>query len=467
MENKNEIKLIKGLGLIDATAIVIGSMIGSGVFIVPSIMAGLIQSPGIIILIFVMGGILTIFGALCYGELSAAMPHSGGQYVFLKKAYSPIFGFLFGWASFFVIQSGLVAAVAVAFAKYLGVFFPSISEHIAVLSFPLFGKIFAISSAQIIAIISIIILTVINCYGVKAGAFVQNLFTFFKVLAIFLLIGLAFLCSKGSFVNIVTSVKPLIPETLKLTFWAAMAVAMSKSLFAYDGWTTGTFAAEEVKEPQKNLPIALILGTSIVTIIYVLATAAYFYLFNVQAAALVPDNRIAASAAQVIFGPVGLYFISAAILISTFGCNNGLILGGARVYYGMAKDGLFFKGAGEVDSKHHVPANALIYQGIWACLLTLSGTYSDLLTYVTFASILFTAMTVVGVFILRKKEPHMPRPYKVTGYPLVPIVYILIALAFLIYVVIGDPRNSGIGFVLILLGLPVYFYWKGKKNRVK
>lgn len=459
-----ERKLVKGLGLIGSTSIVVGIMIGSGIFIVPSIMAGIVQSPLIILLLFGVGGVMTILGALCYGELSAAMPKSGGQYVYLKEAYSPLFGFLFGWASFLVIQSGLVAAVAVAFAKYLGVFYPSVSETAVLVAIPLGEKIFTISTAQVIAMLSIVLLTMINSYGVKAGAFVQNTFTFLKVAAIVLLITMAFLSSNGDFLNITTAASPLIPETLKMGFMAALAVAISKALFAFDGWTTGTFAAEEVENPQRNLPIALIGGTAVVTVIYILTTAAYFYLFPVQSAASVADNRIAAAAAQIIFGPAGLYFISAAILISTLGCNNGLILGGARVYYGMAMDKLFFRGAADISAKHHVPAKALVYQGIWACVLTLTGTYSDLLTYTAFGSILFTAMTVVGLLILRRKRPDMPRPYKVTGYPFVPIAYVIIALAFLAYIIQGDPVNSGKGIVLILLGVPIYYFWKFKNR---
>ncbi len=457
--------LIRALGLYGATALVVGSMIGSGVFIVPSIMAGVIQSPLLIIALFAAGGVLTIFGALCYGELAASLPKSGGQYVFLREAYSPMMGFLFGWSLFLVIQSGLIAAVGVAFAKYLGVFFPSVSEHLVWLSFSILGQTINISTAQLVAIVSIIVLTAVNAYGVKAGGLVQNIFTFLKVLAIFLLIALAFLSAKGSLTNISTTLTPLIPETVKAGFWGAMAIAMSKALFAFDGWTTGTFAAEEVKNPQRNLPIALIAGTTAVTAIYILATLAYLYLFNVQAAASIPDNRIAAAAAQTIFGPTGLYFISAAILISTFGCNNGLILGGARVYYGMARDKLFFKRAATLSPTHSVPSTALLYQCIWASLLTLTGTYSDLLTYVAFASVLFTALTVAGLFILRWKQPELVRPYKVTGYPFVPIIYILIATAFLIYIIEGDPINSGKGIVIILLGIPVYFGWRASNQK--
>lgn len=458
--------LVQGLGLIDATAIVVGSMIGSGVFIVPSIMASIVQSPLMILLLFAIGGALTICGALCYGELSAAMPHSGGQYVFLKEAYSPLLGFLFGWTSFLVIQSGLIAAVAVAFAKYLGVFLPAVSEHDALVTIPLLGSTFAISTAQVVAMFSIILLTVINSLGIKAGALVQNLFTFLKVAAIFLLIALAFFSSKGSFLNITSPETSLLPATIKTGFLATMAIAISKALFAFDGWTTGTFAAEEVKNPQRNLPLALILGTAAVTVIYMLTTAAYFYLFPVQNAAAIADNRIAAAAAQTIFGPIGLFFISAAILISTFGCNNGLILGGARVYYGMARDRLFFKSAADIHPQYQVPVKALLYQGIWASILTLTGTYSDLLTYVAFGSVLFTALTVIGLMVLRRKQPNLARPYRVIGYPFVPILYIAIALAFLVYIIQGDPLNSGKGIVLILLGIPIYFIWHGKRTRV-
>lgn len=457
--------LIRGLTLVSATAIVVGSMIGSGIFLAPSIMAGYIQSSSTVTLLWVIGGLFTLCGGFSYGELAASMPKAGGQYVFLKEAYSPLFGFLYGWTLFLVIQTGFIAAVAVAFAKYLGVFIPAISENFILFRIPIGTHFFSFNSAQDVGIVSIIILVIVNCFGIKIGALVQNIFTFLKVAALVLLILLGFAAIKGSFSNFLPLFKPSIPPALSLGLFAALAVALSKALFAYDSWNSVTFTAEEVKNAPKNLPLSLILGTIIVAIIYTLATAVYFYLVPVGEAARVPDNRIAAAAAQVIFGGVGLYFISAAILISTFGCNNGLILSGPRVYYSMAKDGLFFKGLATIHPRYRAPINSLISQGAWACILTLTGTYSDLLTYSAFASVLFNLMTVVGIFILRKKQPSLPRPYKAFGYPWIPGLYILIAVAFVIFILQGDPLNSLKGLALILLGIPVYILFRMRKQR--
>jgi len=454
----SESGLLRGLTLTSATTIVVGSMIGSGIFIAPSIMAGIIQSPGIILLLWILGGLFTLFAAVSYGELSAMLPKAGGQYVFLREAYSSQLGFLYGWTLFFVIQTGFIAAVAVAFAKYLGVFIPSLSEKTILLTLHFGTYLFTLNSAQLVGIASIVILTVINCFGIHTGAVVQNVFTFLKVFAVVLLIVLGFALGKGSFANFANFFHPVLPAGLKMGLFAAMAVAISKALFAYDAWNTVTFTAEEVKDAPRNLPRALILGTLITTLIYTLATAVYFYLIPVSDAAAVPDNRIAAAAAKIIFGEPGLIFIAAAILISTFGCNNGLILGGPRVYFAMAKDGLFFKALARLHPTFRTPINALLWQGVWACLLTLTGTYSDLLTYVTFASVLFNALTVLGLFILRKKRPDLPRPYKTHGYPWIPAIYILISLAFVAFILQGDPVNSLKGLALILIGLP-FFYW--------
>jgi len=450
--------LVRGLNLLSATTLVVGSALGSGIFIAPSLMAGVIMSPSIILMLWILAGIFTLFGAMSYGELSASMPKAGGQYVFLKEAYSPLWGFLYGWTVFTVIQTGLIAAVAVAFAKYLGSFIPYLSEHTVLFSISLGKYVLAFNSAQGAGILSIILLTSINCFGIRIGAWVQNIFTFLKVAAVVLLIVLGFALGKGSFNNFLPLFTPVIPPGVQLGLFAALAVAMSKALFAYDGWSTVTFTAEEVKEAHHNLPRSMIMGTVIVTLLYALATAVYFYLVPVAKAAAVADNRIAAAAAQVIFGEAGLLIISAAVLISTFGCNNGLILGGPRVYYAMARDGLFFKGLTAIHHKYHVPVNALAWQGVWACILTLSGTYSDLLTYIAFASVLFNLMTVIGVFILRKKQPDLPRPYRTFGYPLTPIIYTLIGLSFLVFILQGDPVNSLKGLGIILLGLPL-FYW--------
>ncbi|MDQ7823058.1 MAG: amino acid permease [Candidatus Eremiobacteraeota bacterium] len=459
-EPRHEVGFIRGIDLISATTIVVGSMIGSGIFIAPSLMAGYIESPGIIILLWVIGGIFTLCGALSYAELAASMPHAGGQYVFLKEAYRPQLGFLYGWTVFLVIQTGFIAAVAVAFAKYLGIFIPCLSEKVILFSIPLGAGAFSFNSAQAAGIISIIVLTVINCFGVKTGALVQNVFTFLKVGAVLLLIIFGFSMGKGNTANFMPLFEPVIPSALKMGLFAALAVALSKALFAYDAWTTVTFAAEEVHEPQKNLPLSLIVGALIVTFLYTGATAVYFFLVPIKAAAAVPDNRIAAAAAEVIFGPVGLYLISAAVIISTFGCNNGLILGGPRVYYAMAKDRLFFQSLAKLHPRYRAPVNALIIQGAWSCVLTLTGSYSNLLTYTAFASVLFNVLTVVGLFILRKKNPDLHRPYLVHGYPFIPVLYILIGVAFLFYVVQGAPGDSLKGLAIILVGLPVYYWFR-------
>ncbi len=455
-------ELRRGLGLLDATTIVIGSMIGSGIFIAPSLMAGYLETPGLLILLWLIGGVLTVFGGLSYAELAAAMPRAGGQYVFMREAYGPVWSFLYGWTLFLVIQTGFIAAVGVAFAKYLGVFIPAFSENNVILSIGTY----TVNSAQIVAIASIIILSAVNIFGIRLGAIVQNVFTISKLAALALLIGLSFAIGSGAFSNFSPLLEPKIPEALQMTFFAAFAVAMSKALFAYDAWNSVTFTAEETKNPHKNLPRALVLGTAIVAVVYTLTNMAYVYIVPVEEMARVADNRIAAEAAQRVMGAGGLIFVTVAILISTFGCNNGLILSGPRVYYAMAKDNLFFEGVKKVHPEYRTPVTSLLYQCVWSCVLTLTGTYSDLLTYTTFASLLFNVMTVAGVFVLRKKAPKMERPYKVWGYPLVPSFYILVAVFFIVYIFVGDIRNSGLGLAIILSGIPVYFYWRKKRQRV-
>ncbi len=459
---EERVEFVKGLGVLDATNIVIGSMIGSGIFIAPSIMAGYVQTPGIIVLLWLIGGILTLFGALSLGELASAFPKAGGQYIFLKEAYSPLWGFLYGWTLFFVIQSGFIAAVVIAFSKYLGVFFPILGEESKIFSFFIRGREFSLSSAQIVSILCIVLLTYINIRGVKLGALVQNVFTLSKVGAVALLILFAFLIGKGSFRNFLPLLKPNIPSVLNLSLFAALAVAMSKALFAYDAWYTVTFVAEEVKNPRRDTPLSMFLGTGIVTLLYTLATMAYLYIIPVDRMALVQENRIAASVAEIVMGKAGLIFVTIAILISTFGCVNGLVLSGPRLYYAMSKDGLFLRKASLLHQNFRTPHYSLIYQGVWSCILTLSGTYSDLLTYSAFASLLFNAMTVVGLIIIRIRKPQLERPYRVFLYPLLPVLYIAIASFFIIYIIIGDPLNSFKGLILIAIGIPAYIYWRRK-----
>jgi APA family basic amino acid/polyamine antiporter len=469
---REEVKFEAKLGLFDATMIVMGSMIGSGIFIAPSIMAGYVPVPQFLILLWIIGGILTAFGAIAYGELAGMMPKAGGQYVFLKEAYNPLLGFLYGWTLFFVIQSGFIAAVAIAFAKYLGVFIPVLSEENVILSFNIFDSKFTLNSAQLVGVGIIALLTCINCFGVVFGAFVQNLFTVSKIAAIFLLVFLAFIIGNGNWSNFFESFSienfhPIAPpDAISMGFFAAFAVAMSKALFAYDAWNSITFAAEEVKNPHKTIPRSLVLGTVGVTLVYVITNMAYLYIIPIKEMALVKDNIVAAAVAEKIFGTIGAQLIAIAIMISTFGCDNGLILAAPRVYYAMAKDGLFFKGAGKLHPRYKTPVNSLILQGIWSSVLTLSGTYSALLTYTAFASLLFNVLTVIGLFILRKKYPERERPYRAWGYPIVPILYILTAFFFIIYIIIGDPKSSGFGLLLVLIGIPAYLYWSKVKNNL-
>ncbi|MFH2108424.1 MAG: amino acid permease [Chrysiogenia bacterium] len=454
--------LMRRLGVLDASSIVIGSMIGSGIFIAPSLMAGFIQTPGLLILLWLTGGVLTVFAALSLGELAAAFPRAGGQYVFLKEAYSPLWGFLFGWTFFLVVQSGFIAAVAIAFAKYLGVFFPFLGEANKLFSIGVLGKTISLSTAQVASILCIMLLTTINIRGVRAGAALQNMFTIAKVAAMLLLVGAAFIFFRGNLKNFTPLLKPVLPAVGALPLFAALAVAMSKALFAYDSWNSVAFVAEEVRDPQKNIPRAMILGSGAVALIYTLTTMAFIYVIPVGQMALVSENRIGAAVAQAIMGQAGLVFITLAILVSTFGCVNGLILSGPRLYYAMARDGLFFKKNCRIHEKYKTPYMSLVYQGIWSCILVLSGTFNDLLTYTAFASLLFNAMTVIGLIKLRLQQPDLERPYRVSGYPLVPLLYVAIALFFIVYIIIGDPLNSCKGLFLILTGLPVYFYWRRK-----
>jgi APA family basic amino acid/polyamine antiporter len=472
-ENKQGVGFVKGIGVLSATNIVIGSMVGSGIFLAPSIMAGFIENSSTLIFLWLVGGLLTVFGALSLGELAAAFPKAGGQYVFLREAFSPLWGFLYGWGLFFIIQTGFIAAVAIAFSKYLGNFFPVLGEGNVLLKLPLnvdflsvhFSYQVVISSATLMSIACIIFLTGINILGVKSGALIQNIFTMAKVGAILVLVGAAFILAKGDFKHFLPLLKPTVPQAAKLTLFAAAAVAMSKALFAYDAWYTVTFVAEEAKKPKRDIPLAMLLGTGAVTLLYTLVTAAYFYVIPITEAAGLKENRIASAVAERLMGSPGLTFITLAVLISTFGCVNGLILCGARVYYAMAKDGLFFRSNARLHPTFKTPHIALLFQGAWAIILTLSGTFSDLLTYTAFASLLFNSLTILGLFVLRARKPELERPYKVWLYPVLPVLYLLIALFFIVYIVIGDPVNSVKGLVLIGIGAVVYIFLRRRLRK--
>ncbi len=454
-------RLVRSLTVFDATTLIVGSVIGSGIFVAPSLMAGYVLTPGLLLGLWLLGGLLTLCGALAVAELAAALPAAGGQYVYLTRAFGSAAGFLYGWTFLLAINTGFVAAVSVAFAKYLGVLLPGIDEQTALVGL---GE-RQLSTAQGVALLVIVLLSVLNAMGVRAGALVQNAFTVAKVAAIAALLALALVLGRGSAANFT----PLLgfelgPQGVELGLFAALAVAMSKALFAYDAWYSVTFTAEEIRDPARNLPRALLYGTLGITAAYMGAVTAYLYMVPIGEMASVPDNRIAAEAARRLLGGAGEAAIALAILASTFGCVNGLILTGARVVFAMARDGLFFRWAGELHAVRRTPTPALWLQAAIAAVLTLTGTYSDLLTMVAFVSLLFNTLTVAAVFVLRAREPELPRPYRSWGYPLLPAVFILTSLFFLVFILKGDPRNSGLGLLLAALGLPAYAFFRKRRG---
>ena len=449
--------LVRGLGFLDATALIVGSVMGSGIFFAPSYMARMIATPGLLLGLWVLGGFLTLAGALAYAEMAAALPRSGGQYVFLSEAFGPLFGFLYGWTFLLAINTGIVAAVAVAFAKTLGFFVPAVGEASLVLSIGAFR----LSSAQVVALLVIGSVTWLNVTGLRSGAAVQNVFTIAKVAAVAVLLAVAILTGRGSLDRLTPVVGvELGVEGMRLGLFAAIAGAMSKALFSYDAWNSATFAAEEVKDPERNLPRALILGALTVTVVYCSAVGVYLYAVPIGEMGNVPESRVATEATVRMIGPGGGAFIAVAILVSTFGCVNGLTLSGGRVVYAMGRDSLFFKAVGRVHPARRTPAHALILHGAIAGLLTLTGTYGNLLDLTAFSSLLFNVLAVVALFVLRRTKPALPRPYRAWGYPVLPALYVLVSSFFLIYIPVANPVYAGLGLGLTLLGVPAYLFWR-------
>jgi basic amino acid/polyamine antiporter, APA family len=492
---KNE--LVKGLGLFDSTMLVVGSMIGSGIFIVSQDISHQVQSPALLLIVWLAAGTMTLIGALSYGELAAAMPHAGGQYVYLRESLGPIWGFLYGWTLLLVIQTATIGAVAIAFAKFTAVIVPWFSPSAWILKIGTFGPWqlwfgslgpynVGLNRQNLLAILSIVLLTWVNMQGLAFGKIVQNVFTVAKAcsLAALAILGLGFATPAGQanfaefWRNAALSLRhPYPPDnpTWMVGTLTLIGVAMVGSLFSMDAWNNITFTAGEVKRPGRDLPLSLILGTGLVIALYMMANIAYLRVLPVTgdphgATALArgieyaADGRVATAVLEVIFGPVGAILMATAILISTFGCNNGLILSGARVYYAMAKDGLFFRSAGSVN-EHHAPAVALIVQAIWAAVLCLSGTYGQLLDFLIFAVMIFYILTMVGLFALRWKRPDMPRPYRALGYPVLPALYIVMAVFVEVQLLRYKPQYTWPGLIIVLLGLPVYFFWKWSQSR--
>jgi len=432
-------ELRRELTLLDSTMINVGTMIASAIFIVPATIAMHAQGSALTIIVWVVGGIVSLMGALAIAELGAAMPEAGGQFVYLREAYGPVWGFLYGWGAFMVINTASIAAIAVAFAQYLGYFFPLNNTEI-----------------KIVAMLSTVLLTTINCFGLKLGAWTQNVFTFLKMAALAGIIVLSFVLKGGAVENFT----PLFPAQSFSSLLGPLGLAMVAALWAYDGWIEITYVGSEVKNPQRNLPLSIIFSTLIVIALYVLISIACVYVLSVGTMA--QAKLVASDVATTIMGTTGAALVAIAIIISTLGSNNGIVFTAARIPYAMAKEKLFFQSMGKVNAKYHVPLVALIVQGVWACILTASGSYDQLYTYVVFVSWLFYAMSCGAVIVLRRKAPHMPRPYKTWGYPLVPIIFILFAIWLVINTIMEAPRDAAIGAGIMLSGLPIYFYWQRK-----
>jgi len=518
-EPASEREFVKGLGLTSSTMLVMGSMIGSGIFLVSAEISRETSSPALLIGAWAITGFLTIVAALSYGELAAMMPHAGGQYIYLREALGPLWGFLYGWTLFLVIQTGTIAAVAVAFGRFLGVFFPSISSShwIAGLHWTvgtvdigpvrLGGMQVGLSTQNLIAIVMVITLSIINVFGVKTGAAIQNIFTTAKVSGLLglVIVGIFFgrnahaLAANfsGNFwhnaglaalhpVQVGAAGPIVMVGTITI-----LAVAQVGSLFSADAWNNVTFTAGEVINPKRNLPLSLALGTGVVIALYIACNVIYLNVLPLNgtcetatsAVCTAPaldgatllkhgiqyatEDRVATAALSLMFGSIGGYLMAIAIMISSFGCNNGLILSGARVYYAMAKDGLFFRGGGKLHPKYKTPAVSLMVQMVWICVLCVSGSYGQLLDYVVFAVLVFYILTIAGLFVLRYKRPLAERPYRAFGYPVLPAIYIVMAIFIDIVLLLYKPQYTWPGLMIVLLGIPVYYLWRSRRTAVE
>ena len=493
-EQQSKEGFIRGLGLLDSTMIVAGSMIGSGIFIVSADIARQVGSPGWLLVVWIITGLLTVGAALSYGELAAMMPKAGGMYVYLKEAYGHLWGFLYGWTHFLVIGTATIAAVAVAFSRFTGILFPKISESNYVIEPIRIGSssyAFSLSTAQLLGILMIALLTWMNTRGLNLGKLVQNVFTFAKTGSLIALIVLGIIVGLVSYPDIAASnfgdlwtqrgtlqdVGDGVTAVTAFGLFVALCVAQTNSLFSADAWHNVTFTAGEVKDPQRNLPLSLLLGTGGVITLYLLANVAYLVTLRFTEMQRVEADRVGSATADIIFPGAGAVIMAVAIMISTFGCNNGLIFAGPRAYYAMARDGLFFRAAGKLN-RFHVPAWALVIQGVWAAFYVLPRTvregadgkisygnlYGDLLTYVISAALIFYILAIAAVFVLRRKQPDAVRPYKAVGYPIVPALYCIGAAVILAVLFIYQTTATWPGLLIVLTGVPVYFIWRQKSN---
>lgn len=427
------------LTLLDSTMINVGTIIGSGIFLVPTTIALYLHSFSLTIAVWLVAGVVTLFGALSMAELGAAMPKAGGQFVYLREAYGPVWGFLYGWASFAVINSASIAALAVAFATYLGYFHPLTTLQI-----------------KIIAVLAITAFTLLNTYGVKSGVWTQNILTFLKIGALVGIVVVGLTLPGGDMANL----EPLLPTRSFTSLMALFGLALIATLWSYDGWIEITYVGGEVRNPGRNIPLSLLSSTLIIIALYLLVNLVFVFLLSIPGIA--SSELVAADAMAVVLGPRGTTLITLAILVSTLGCVHVNVLACPRIYYAMAREGLFFGAVANTHPKYGTPAVSLILQGIWSALLVFSGTFEQLITYVVFASWIFYALSCGSVLLLRRKQPHLPRPYRTWGYPWVPLAFIIFASLLVVNTIINDPRDSLIGVGLILLGLPAYFYWRRK-----
>lgn len=451
-------ELIRRLSLFDSTMMMMGIVIGSGIFLTSGIMAKSIPSAGLILLAWLIGGLLILAGALTYAELGAAMPEAGGQYVYLREAYGPLFGFLFGWKLFLVNMTGSIAALGVAFAVYFGYFFPSLSTERELFgtAITVFGKniSYSVSAGQIVAVLIIIIFSLFNYVGVVFGKMIQNVFTLIKIVAMLGIIFFGFTLGRGNPIDF-----SLNPTGLSLThIIMGFGVALIAISWAFDGWNNINYVAGEIKKPQRNLPLALLIGTAGITFLYILINLVYFYALPVPE--MTGVVRVAEKSATALFGTKAADLVSVVVIVSVLGAMNGAIFAGARVYYAMARDRLFFNRVGRLHPRFRTPAFAILIQAIWSCVLALTGTFEQLFTYAMFIGVLFWVIAAGAVFTLRKKYPDLPRPYKTWGYPAIPLLFILALSGVLLNALIEKPVESLIGLIFTAVGIPVYYVWK-------